>query len=103
VCVFCIILYIAVTDSVFLKLVIGALAITIANPTDLVKVRLQSEGQLPSGVPRRYSGAIDAYLTILRQVSLSYDFFGSCSFDYVENILIESNSLYICFCETRKE
>ncbi|XP_027931962.1 mitochondrial uncoupling protein 2-like [Vigna unguiculata] len=48
-------------------LLTGALAITIANPTDLVKVRLQSEGHLPSGVPRRYSGAIDAYLTILRQ------------------------------------
>ncbi|XP_022642314.1 mitochondrial uncoupling protein 2 isoform X2 [Vigna radiata var. radiata] len=48
-------------------LLTGALAITIANPTDLVKVRLQSEGHLPSGVPRRYSGAIDAYLTILKQ------------------------------------
>ncbi|KAL5178153.1 Mitochondrial uncoupling protein 2 [Glycine soja] len=48
-------------------LLTGALAITIANPTDLVKVRLQAEGQLPTGVPKRYSGAIDAYLTILRQ------------------------------------
>ncbi|KAJ1393005.1 Mitochondrial substrate/solute carrier [Sesbania bispinosa] len=48
----------------------GALAITVANPTDLVKVRLQAEGQLPPGVPRRYSGAMDAYLTILRQEGL---------------------------------
>lgn len=40
----------------------------VANPTDLVKVRLQSEGQLPTGVPRRYSGAMDAYFTIARQV-----------------------------------
>ncbi|MCH87498.1 mitochondrial-like uncoupling protein 1-like, partial [Trifolium medium] len=47
-----------------------ALAITIANPTDLVKVRLQSEGQLPSGVPKRYSGAMDAYSTIIRQTIL---------------------------------
>lgn len=60
----------------FFELVIGALAITIANPTDLVKVRLQAEGQLPTAVPKRYSGAIDAYLTILRQVSLSYSYFG---------------------------
>ncbi|KAG5550402.1 hypothetical protein RHGRI_015379 [Rhododendron griersonianum] len=45
----------------------GALAITIANPTDLVKVRLQAEGKLPPGVPRRYSGALNAYSTILRQ------------------------------------
>lgn len=47
---------------------IGALAITIANPTDLVKVRLQAEGKLPPGVPRRYSGALNAYSTIARQV-----------------------------------
>ncbi|KAF7816055.1 mitochondrial uncoupling protein 2 [Senna tora] len=48
----------------------GALGIMVANPTDLVKVRLQAEGQLPSGVPRRYSGAMDAYLTIARQEGL---------------------------------
>lgn len=47
----------------------GALGITIANPTDLVKVRLQAEGKLPPGVPRRYSGALNAYSTIVRQVS----------------------------------
>ncbi|RRT80722.1 hypothetical protein B296_00011454 [Ensete ventricosum] len=44
-----------------------ALAITVANPTDLVKVRLQSEGKLPPGVPRRYLGALDAYFKIIRQ------------------------------------
>lgn len=46
----------------------GALAIMVANPTDLVKVRLQAEGKLPPGVPRRYSGALNAYSTIIRQV-----------------------------------
>jgi solute carrier family 25 uncoupling protein 8/9 len=40
----------------------------VANPTDLVKVRLQAEGKLPAGVPRRYSGAMNAYSTIVRQV-----------------------------------
>ena len=59
---------------------IGALAITIANPTDLVKVRLQAEGQLPSGVPKRYSGAMDAYSTIVRQVRFSSDEFLSVLF-----------------------
>ncbi|XP_068311247.1 mitochondrial uncoupling protein 2-like [Pyrus communis] len=48
----------------------GALAIIVANPTDLVKVRLQSEGKLPAGVPRRYAGALDAYSTIVRQEGL---------------------------------
>lgn len=47
---------------------IGALGITVANPTDLVKVRLQAEGKLPAGVPRRYSGALNAYSTIVKQV-----------------------------------
>lgn len=47
----------------------GAVAISVANPTDLVKVRLQAEGKLPAGVPRRYSGTLDAYFTIIRQVS----------------------------------
>jgi len=48
----------------------GAVGIAIANPTDLVKVRLQAEGKLPPGVPRRYSGALNAYSTIVKQVSL---------------------------------
>lgn len=48
----------------------GAVGIAIANPTDLVKVRLQAEGKLPQGVPRRYSGALNAYSTIIRQVRL---------------------------------
>jgi hypothetical protein len=46
----------------------GAVAIAVANPTDLVKVRLQAEGKLPPGVPRRYSGSLNAYSTIMRQV-----------------------------------
>jgi solute carrier family 25 uncoupling protein 8/9 len=39
----------------------------VASPTDLVKVRLQAEGKLPPGVPRRYSGAMNAYSTIAKQ------------------------------------
>lgn len=53
--------------KVLAALTTGALAITVASPTDLVKVRLQSEGKLPPGVPRRYSGAMNAYATIVRQ------------------------------------
>jgi len=46
----------------------GAVAIAVANPTDLVKVRLQAEGKLPPGVPRRYTGSLNAYSTIMKQV-----------------------------------
>lgn len=55
------------TKKILAGLTTGALAITIANPTDLVKVRLQAEGKLAPGVPRRYSGALNAYSTIARQ------------------------------------
>ncbi|KAG9453267.1 hypothetical protein H6P81_006171 [Aristolochia fimbriata] len=56
--------------KVLAALTTGALAITVANPTDLVKVRLQAEGKLPPGAPRRYSGAFSAYSTIIRQEGL---------------------------------
>jgi hypothetical protein len=62
------------TDQL-IGLQIGAVAITVASPTDLVKVRLQSEGKLPPGVPRRYSGAMNAYSTIVRQVSCYFEIF----------------------------
>ncbi|KAE8686968.1 Mitochondrial uncoupling protein 2 [Hibiscus syriacus] len=54
------------TKKILAALTTGALGITVANPTDLVKVRLQAEGRLPPGVPRRYSGALNAYYTIAR-------------------------------------
>ncbi|GFH30205.1 uncoupling protein, partial [Haematococcus lacustris] len=39
----------------------GALGIMVASPTDLVKVRMQSEGKLAPGVPRKYPSALAAY------------------------------------------
>jgi solute carrier family 25 uncoupling protein 8/9 len=40
----------------------------VANPTDLVKVRLQADGKATT-VKRHYSGALNAYATIIRQVA----------------------------------
>lgn len=57
-------------QKILAGLLTGAIAIIVANPTDLVKVRLQAEGKLPPGVPRRYSGSLDAYMTIIRQDGL---------------------------------
>lgn len=45
----------------------GALAIMVASPTDLVKVRMQAEGKLPAGVPKRYPSALSAYGIIAKQ------------------------------------
>eukprot|EP00887_Chlorella_sp_A99_P003286 scaffold9.g3286.t1 len=44
----------------------GALGITVASPTDLVKVRMQAAGRLPDGHPRKYPSAFSAYATIAR-------------------------------------
>jgi len=43
----------------------GTLAILSAQPTDVVKVRMQAE-QKAAGAPSRYKGVIDAYVTIAR-------------------------------------
>lgn len=44
----------------------GTIGIAVANPTDLVKIRLQGEGRLAAGVPRRYTGTLNAFTTIAR-------------------------------------
>ncbi|XP_010504203.1 PREDICTED: mitochondrial uncoupling protein 1 [Camelina sativa] len=55
------------SKKILAGLTTGALGIMVANPTDLVKVRLQAEGKRAAGAPRRYSGAMNAYSTIVRQ------------------------------------
>jgi len=42
----------------------------VLQPTDLVKVRFQSEGRLLPGQKPRYSGVLNAYSTIVRQEGL---------------------------------
>ncbi|NXE31050.1 UCP3 protein, partial [Ardeotis kori] len=44
----------------------GAVAVTCAQPTDVVKVRFQANAALPD-CARRYSGTVDAYRTIARE------------------------------------
>lgn len=45
----------------------GAMAVTFAQPTDVVKVRFQAQGHLPnSGSVKRYSSTLEAYKTIAR-------------------------------------
>ena len=54
----------SLTAKIAAGLAAGAIGITIATPTDLVKVRLQSEPPRAAGVPPRYSGVFNAYATI---------------------------------------
>ncbi|XP_038674589.1 mitochondrial uncoupling protein 2-like [Scyliorhinus canicula] len=47
----------------------GALAVTLAQPTDVVKVRFQAQLNL-TGASKRYSGTIDAYMKIAKEEGL---------------------------------
>lgn len=44
----------------------GGLAVIIAQPTDVVKVRLQAQG-MHTSKPKRYTGAYHAYKTIFKE------------------------------------
>lgn len=44
----------------------GALASAVANPTDLLKVRLQTDGQI-MGKPKRYTGMGNAFISIVQE------------------------------------
>jgi hypothetical protein len=55
---------------IFFGLFSGVIAIVVANPTDLVKVRLQADGKANT-VKRSYSGALNVYATIIRHVTLT--------------------------------
>ncbi|CAG9329448.1 unnamed protein product [Blepharisma stoltei] len=54
-------------QKIYLGLLSGGVAISIASPTDLVKIRLQ--GDRKSATPR-YNGSMDAYGKILREEGL---------------------------------
>jgi len=45
----------------------GAFAIAVANPTDLVKVRMQAQGRMGKDAPKRYPSAMKAYGIIMRE------------------------------------
>lgn len=47
----------------------GGLAVLFAQPTDVVKVRMQAEARV--GSAPRYSGCIDAYRTIARKEGMA--------------------------------
>eukprot|EP01116_Phalansterium_solitarium_P021393 TRINITY_DN6632_c0_g1_i1.p1 TRINITY_DN6632_c0_g1~~TRINITY_DN6632_c0_g1_i1.p1 ORF type:complete len:307 (+),score=55.28 TRINITY_DN6632_c0_g1_i1:196-1116(+) len=48
----------------------GSIGAALANPTDLVKVRMQAEGALAPGQKPLYSGVVNAWISIARQDGL---------------------------------
>jgi solute carrier family 25 uncoupling protein 8/9 len=56
---------ISVFTRILAALTTGAIGITVANPTDVVKIRFQGEGKKPES-ERRYKTVRDAYRKIIR-------------------------------------
>lgn len=54
----------------------GALAVAVAQPTDVVKVRFQAQARAGSG--RRYQSTVEAYKTIAREEGIRGLWKGMC-------------------------
>uniref|UniRef100_A0A8C3VKJ4 Uncoupling protein 3 n=1 Tax=Catagonus wagneri TaxID=51154 RepID=A0A8C3VKJ4_9CETA len=57
----------SVTTRILAGCTTGAMAVTCAQPTDVVKVRFQASMHSGPGSNRKYSGTMDAYRTIARE------------------------------------
>ena len=54
--------YPSMMQKVSTALITGTIAISVANPTDLVKVKMQAQGVGKlDGIPPKYNGSIDCY------------------------------------------
>ena len=55
-------------QKVIASLISGTIAITVANPTDLVKVKMQGQGvAMLKGEPRMYNGSMHCYSKLLAE------------------------------------
>jgi len=54
--------YPSLLQKIATAMITGTLAISVANPTDLVKIKLQAQGAGKlQGIPAKYNGSIDCY------------------------------------------
>ena len=59
-------------QKVVASLISGSIAITVANPTDLVKVKMQGQGvAMMKGEPKLYNGSMHCYKVLLAEGGLS--------------------------------
>ena len=59
----------------------GGLAVLFAQPTDVVKVRMQAQVKSVNGARPRYSGTMNAYSTIARTEGMAGLWKGNCFFN----------------------
>lgn len=56
----------SISVRIFAGITTGGLAVLFAQPTDVVKVRMQAEARSLTGI-KRYSGTMNAYSTIAKK------------------------------------
>ncbi|KAM9728850.1 dicarboxylate carrier UCP2-like isoform 1-T2 [Menidia menidia] len=69
----------------------GAMAVTFAQPTDVVKVRFQAQVRLAEG-ERRYSSTLDAYRTIARDEGVR-GLWRGCMPNITRNVIVNCSEL----------
>jgi len=82
-------------QKIQLGLLSGGVAISIANPTEVVKIRIQGDMRNPGAAPR-YSGALNAYSTILKEETLK-GFWVGCLPNVIRNSVINAAELSAYF------
>lgn len=71
----------------------GSIAITVANPCDVVKIKLQSQGRLMSqGIPPQYKGSLHCYRSIIQAEGL-VGLWSAYGFNVVRNSIINAAEL----------
>lgn len=68
----------SITTRILAGCTTGAMAVTCAQPTDVVKIRFQASMCLGPGSDRKYSGTMDAYRTIAREEGIKGLWKGRC-------------------------
>lgn len=71
----------------------GAMAVTFAQPTDVVKVRFQAQVRLADG-GKRYNGTLDAYKTIARDEGVRGLWKGAFFTSFIKKIFFLLYSLF---------
>lgn len=66
------------------------MAVALAQPTDVVKVRFQAQAS-SSGPNRRYHGTMQAYKTIAKEEGMRGLWRGGCLLDHTDHLCLLSN------------
>ena len=77
---------------IFAGITTGGLAVLLAQPTDVVKVRMQAEARSTTGI-KRYSGTMNAYSTIARKEGIAGLWKGKINYKRRSHLNVDFNDI----------